>query len=109
MRDLFSGLKEGSLVKNPKLTPVKLQDALGGKEFILLYVSALWCPECREATPMLAVWYNTEEHNVEIVFLSCDRDEEEFKRYFAASHPWLAVNFDDDVRKNIGSVFIVNS
>jgi thiol-disulfide isomerase/thioredoxin len=101
IKRLFHGLENNSLVKNPNLTPVKLDDALGGKEFVLLYASAHWCPPCRQFTPMLANWYKTVQNQVEVVFLSCDHDEKGFEQYFAASHPWLAVNFDDDVRENL--------
>jgi len=77
---------------------VPLEDALGGKEFILFYVSAQWCPPCRKYTPMLANWYNNPHNNhcCEIIFLSADHDEAAFTTYFNASHPWSAIDYESD-------------
>jgi nucleoredoxin len=77
-----------------------LADALGGKEFVLLYASAHWCPPCRQFTPKLADWYKTVRNHVEVVFVSCDHDANGFKSYFA-THPWMAVDYDDDARENL--------
>lgn len=75
---------------------VPLEDALGGKEFVLFYVSAHWCPPCRQYTPMLANWYHAHKHSCEIVFVSADHDASSFRTYFDASHPWSAIDFDAD-------------
>lgn len=51
---------------------------------------------------MLANWYNSLDGNsVEIVFLSCDHDETSFQNYFQSSHPWFAVDFEDDAREQL--------
>jgi thiol-disulfide isomerase/thioredoxin len=99
-RRFFNSLDDGTLLRSGQQQPVPLSDALGGKEFVLLYASAHWCPPCRQFTPMLANWYKTNKNLVEIVFLSCDHDESGFKSYFA-SHPWMAVDFEDDGRENL--------
>lgn len=97
-----------SLLRNGQTEPVPLADALGGKEFVLLYASAHWCPPCRQFTPMLANWYKSNANRtpgggrpVEIVFLSCDHDEDGFRSYFQASHPWMAVDYDEDAREQL--------
>lgn len=41
IKRIFNALENGTLLKDPK-TPVPLADALGGKEFVLLYASAHW-------------------------------------------------------------------
>jgi thiol-disulfide isomerase/thioredoxin len=97
MQRFFHSLDDGTLLKSPG-NPVPIADALGGKEFVLLYASAHWCPPCRKYTPMLANWYNTVRNHVEIVFLSADHDANGFKSYFA-THPWMAVDYDDDARE----------
>jgi thiol-disulfide isomerase/thioredoxin len=100
MKRWFNTLDDGTLLRSGSSTPVPLADALGGKEFVLLYVSAHWCPPCRKFTPMLANWYRTVTANVEIIFLSADHDEKGFKSYFA-SHPWMAVSYDDGTRESL--------
>lgn len=47
------------------------------------------CPPCKAFTPILADFYNANKDNMEIVFLSSDRDEESFSGYFAKM-PWLS-------------------
>jgi thiol-disulfide isomerase/thioredoxin len=100
MKRWFSSLDDGTLLRSGSSKPVPLADALGGKEFVLLYASAHWCPPCRKFTPVLANWYRTVKDHVEIVFLSADHDENGFKSYFA-THPWTAVSYDDDTRESL--------
>ena len=64
-----------------------------------LYFSAHWCPPCRAFTPELAEWYNNIKlgpngSKFEIVFVSCDSDEDSFSEYFAEM-PWHALPFSD--------------
>jgi len=78
-----------------------LLDALGedlvaqaaGKP-IGLYFSAHWCPPCKAFTPQLAQWYaDGLKDNLEIVFVSSDRDQAAFDDYFGEM-PWKALPFD---------------
>lgn len=58
-----------------------------------LYFSAHWCPPCRSFTPKLAEFYNNGlKDNMEIIFVSSDRDEESFNDYFKEM-PWLALPY----------------
>jgi thiol-disulfide isomerase/thioredoxin len=100
IKRFFNSLEEGTLLRSGVKEPVPLADALGGKEFILVYVSAHWCPPCRKYTPMLAKWYQSARNFAEIVFLSADHDKKGFQSYFA-THPWMAVDFDDDAREQL--------
>jgi len=102
MKRWFSTLENGTLLRSGSCQQitVPLADAIGSKEFVLLYVSAHWCPPCRQYTPLLANWYNTVKNYVEIIFLSADHDENGFKNYFA-TQPWLAIEYDDDARDNL--------
>ncbi len=57
---------------------------LGG--VVGLYFSAHWCPPCRGFTPVLSKWYsdfktNNPDKKFNIVFVSSDRSEEDFKGY----------------------------
>ena len=100
MKRLFGSLEGGTLLKGSET--VKLEDALGGKEFVLLYASAGWCGPCRSFTPQLSKWYQSLPANrlAEVVFLSADHNEAGFKQYYTHM-PWLAVDFDDDTREQL--------
>ena len=72
-----------------------------------IYFSAHWCPPCRGFTPTLAEFYNklkaARPGELEIVFVSFDRDEEGFKDYYG-SMPWLSVDFaNKELRVSITS------
>jgi len=59
---------------------------------ICLYFSAHWCPPCKSFTPILANFYkeiNRDKKRLEIIFMSMDKTEQEFKNYFSTM-PWLA-------------------
>lgn len=102
LQRIFQTLERGTLLRGTH-TPVHLEEALGGKEFILLYASAHWCGPCRQFTPKLVNWYNTigeKSSTVEVVFLSADHDASSFQKYYA-SMPWLAVDYDDDTREKL--------
>merc|ERR1712125_80668 len=72
-----------------------VKEVLQGKKTVLLYFSAHWCPPCRSFTPMLAKAYSQYKGgDVEVVFISSDRDEESFKEYFAEM-PWTALPFEE--------------
>jgi nucleoredoxin len=75
-------------------------EVLGGK-YVGIYFSAHWCPPCRGFTPQLAKAYT--EHlkakDLEIVFVSSDRDEGAFDEYFAEM-PWVALPYADRDRKD---------
>jgi thiol-disulfide isomerase/thioredoxin len=86
---------------------VPIEDALGGKEFILFYVSAHWCGPCRQFTPKLAQWYNqqttttsTNFSPVEVVFVSADHDMKGFTSYYQTM-PWTAIPYDDPIREQL--------
>jgi nucleoredoxin len=75
-------------------------EELKGK-YLALYFSAHWCPPCRAFTvPVLKPVYEKvtkDKKNWEVIFISADKGEKEFKEYFG-EQPWLAVPFDDKKR-----------
>jgi len=105
---LFESLDNGTLLRNVKDEPIPLAEALGGKEFVLLYASAHWCGPCRQFTPSLSQWYNSlgAAKTVDVVFLSADHDKTGFRDYYSQM-PWLAVDYDDDAREELMSVIRV--
>ena len=116
MKRWFQSLEHQSLLKRgeqgtDQTTTISLEDALGGKEFVLLYASASWCGPCRNFTPQLAQWYkslvsssSSNQDNwsaVEIVSLSADHNEAGFRQYYTSSMPWLAVDYEEDARRGL--------
>jgi len=79
--------------------------ALDGKDLVLYYFSAHWCPPCRQFTPMLKDFYEVqllapnwaqnniilnsrqEAEGIEIVFVSSDRSAEDMASYMKVMTP----------------------
>jgi len=73
------------------------KDKIKSTKYIGLYFSAHWCPPCRGFTPKLVSIYKKmveKRKDFEFIFVSSDRDEDQFKSYFAEM-PWLAFNKGD--------------
>jgi len=82
--------------------------SLEGK-LTFLYFSAHWCPPCRGFTPKLAEFYKNLGGKAEIVFVSSDRSEAEFKSYYDESHPWLALPYAQrDIKEKLSKKFKVD-
>jgi thiol-disulfide isomerase/thioredoxin len=101
IKRLFGSLENRTLLRKAN-DPIPLADALGGREFVLLYASASWCGPCRKFTPSLTQWYQSlgASKTVEVVFLSADHDEGSFRDYHTHM-PWLAVDHDEDTREQL--------
>mmetsp|Transcript_30942 Transcript_30942/g.45315 ORF Transcript_30942/g.45315 Transcript_30942/m.45315 type:complete len:220 (-) Transcript_30942:113-772(-) len=69
---------------------------LKNKDLILVYFSASWCPPCKMFTPVLTSFYKEccVPNNVEIIYLSSDRDVESFNEYYGKM-PWTAIPIRD--------------
>jgi thiol-disulfide isomerase/thioredoxin len=114
-----------SLAKLNSPTKIPIADILGGKEFVLLYVSAHWCGPCRQYTPKLISWYINQQkqppiassssssksiHNyspIEVVFVSADHDIESFNSYHQTM-PWAAIPYEDTTREELMSLLRVS-
>ncbi|KAI4302241.1 hypothetical protein MLD38_038015 [Melastoma candidum] len=84
-------------------------ESLKGKK-VGLYFSASWCGPCHRFTPVLAEAYAdfSPKGDVEIVFLSADKDADSFRGYFS-DMPWLAVPFSDSAtRDSLDELFKVS-
>lgn len=72
---------------------------------IALYFSALWCPPCRNFTPLLVDAYNEMQaagEPFEVVFVSADRSAEAMHQYMVDyKMPWLAIPFDEEARSTL--------
>lgn len=74
-------------------------------ERIALYFSAMWCPPCRNFTPLLVDAYNelqAEGKPFEVIFVSADRSADAMQQYMVDYEmPWLAIPFDADARQSL--------
>lgn len=97
LKHFFRLLEHETLLQKFNQPPVPIAEALGGKEFVLLYASAHWCGPCRQFTPMLTKWYLSKgtSSTCEVVFLSADHDKSEFQSYYK-DMPWCAVDYDNE-------------
>jgi len=88
---------------------VSTTTALAGSAVIAIYFSAHWCPPCRGFTPQLAKAYKEalKSKGMQVVFVSSDRSESDFKSYYKEM-PWLAVPFArSDVKDALSKKFKV--
>lgn len=72
-----------------------------------LYFSAHWCPPCKMFTPYLSKVYQQLKQDgqlAEIIFISADREEGEFKEYFKTM-PWLAIPFSSNLRNKLSEQY----
>eukprot|EP01026_Neomeris_dumetosa_P007374 TRINITY_DN1227_c0_g1_i4.p1 TRINITY_DN1227_c0_g1~~TRINITY_DN1227_c0_g1_i4.p1 ORF type:complete len:431 (-),score=78.61 TRINITY_DN1227_c0_g1_i4:452-1744(-) len=98
-------LLQGSLVNKAGETS-DFDENVKGKH-LLVYFSAHWCPPCRDFTPQLAEFYRLlqqERQDFEVVYVSGDREEEQFKEYLMEM-PWLAVPYSEEKRRQELSQF----
>jgi len=76
---------------------------------VAYYFSAHWCAPCRKFTPNLADLYNkwnADSKQIEIVFISYDKKEDEFKEYYTQM-PWVCIPFGDSRIQELGEKFEV--
>lgn len=65
-------------------------------KYLLVYISAHWCPPCRQFTPVLKRFYD--QHHVakefEVIFISRDHSQAEMTDYFHSDHgDWMALPY----------------
>lgn len=62
------------------------QTLLEGKEYVMLYFSAQWCPPCRSYTPTLSKAHAEKSADGSnkgvVIFVSSDKDQEQFDEYY---------------------------
>jgi len=96
----MDSLSSTSLLKSDG-SSVTADSALAGKDLVLYYFSAHWCPPCRQFTPMLKDFYE-EAEGIEIVFVSSDKSPEDMTSYMKESHgDWLAVPHNSAVANDL--------
>lgn len=96
----FSGIRHFSYGQKGSRDKVSTATIDERGKMVGLYYSAYWCPPCIEITKKVVRWYEKIQgssdvaKNLEIVFVSFDRDEDEYNRHFDKM-PWLAVPYEE--------------
>jgi nucleoredoxin len=88
---------------------VELSELRGEGKVLGLYFSAHWCPPCKAFTPLLVETYKKLKaagKELEVVFVSSDRDMGQFQEYFATM-PWLAIPPGDKRKAALSARFEV--
>jgi nucleoredoxin len=82
------------------LSTIQTSDVMQGIDYVILYFSASWCPPCRQFSPILDdfITSNSTRLKTTCVFISGDKTEEEFTKYFS-SHKWPFAIVNDGTRK----------
>ena len=86
-----------------KLSDIKNSPLIG------VYFSAHWCSPCKAFTPLLSKFYklsNEKEKQIEIIFISFDRDEKSYKEYYD-SMPWLSFPFKSEKKEVFAKDFSI--
>ena len=84
------------------------KDVFKGKEFVLLYFSAVSHP-CTMFAPMLKAFYENHADTLEVVYVSSDKTLDDFDENYA-NMSWVAIPNDDDgfkVKKKLAELLKV--
>lgn len=102
-------IKGSCLVKADESTK-PVDEALAGKDIVLLYFSAHWCPPCRRFTPLLKNFYqDVSEKGVELIFVSSDSSKEDMLNYMKESHgDWYAFEHGSKIGQKLSKTFRVS-
>ena len=96
--------------KDAQQTSVELEESIKRK-VTAVYFSAGWCGPCQSFTPQLASVYQSlkeQGKEFEVIFVSFDRAEQDFKDYYAKM-PWITMTYDSiDSRKGLADLLKVN-
>lgn len=101
-------LNKGEYITNTDEKKLSFEEDIKGK-VLGIYFSAHWCPPCKAFTPTLCDTYkeiNKDEKKFEIIFVSSDQNEEEFKKYFAEM-PFLALPYENAIKDDLSNYFEV--
>jgi len=101
-------IKGSSLIKADESSK-PIDEVLAGKDMIMIYFSAHWCPPCKRFTPILKKFYDeTVDTGIELIFVSSDRSSEDMLNYMKESHgDWYAFEHGSKIGKKLKKKFSV--
>lgn len=92
-----------SLGSDTKRKTIQIGEILKDVMTVAVYFSASWCGPCKQFTPILKQYYaqvNEKHKELEIIFVSFDKDEEQWKTY-SQEMPWVGIPFGNEHGKII--------
>lgn len=103
MQSSIENVLGGRYVMNQNGRKMLLSDLAKDHDVLGVYFSAHWCPPCRGFTPKLKVTFDGwkgKGKKVNVVFVSSDRNQEQFDEYFRSMHSdWLCIPFPESQRR----------
>jgi len=107
--DFCEIIKDSTLMKADGSTK-PTNEALAGKDIILIYFSGHWCPPCRRFTPILKDFYqDVSEDRIEVIFVSSDESQEDMLSYMKESHgDWFAFEHESKVGQRLKKKYKVS-
>ncbi|XP_045208081.1 uncharacterized protein LOC123559968 [Mercenaria mercenaria] len=103
----MAGIKAivGDKIINKKGEEVDVEELCKDKKAVGIYFSAHWCPPCRGFTPVLSKFYEANDKDFVVIFVSSDRDQSSFDEYFGEM-PWYAVSYSKrDVKDAVSTKY----
>jgi nucleoredoxin len=100
----------GKKFLNNKQEEVTAESSILKSKIIGLYFTSSWCPPCDIFSSELLSLYNEvnlKEKNFEVIQISNERNEIEF-REFISKDPWLFVNFEDPFMYSLITEYKIN-
>jgi nucleoredoxin len=100
----------GKKFLNNKFEEVTAESSILKTKVIGLYFTSSWCPPCEAFSSDLLVLYNEvnlKEKNFEVIQISNERNDKEFKE-FISKDPWLFVNYEDPFMFSLINEYKVN-
>lgn len=86
------------LLESPEGKPLsssQLNDLVNKRKVIGLYFSAVWCPPCRQFSPLLAEFQKLHKDELDIIYVGLDRSSEE-QASNTEGKPWISIPFANE-------------
>ena len=103
--------KFGSHFVNSKQEKVSFEEGIEGYEAVGLYFSAAWCRPCIPFTSKLKSLtdeWNKNGKKLQIIHITNEEEENDFKEYFAKMTNFLAIPFNDERIRQIETKYEVD-
>ncbi|XP_065880412.1 probable nucleoredoxin 2 isoform X2 [Euphorbia lathyris] len=106
LMNLLTNFDRDYLLAHPASTQIPVESLVG--KTVGLFFSAQWClPGVKFTSKLISIYHKIKQNqDFEIIYVSTDRDEEEFESYFNTM-PWLTLPHQDTTIKTLAKHFDV--